>query len=141
MVGVGRDSCGSSSPTPLSKQYHLEQVAQDLVQEGLEYLQRRRIHNLSGQPVSVLSHSTIFLTVRHLIVQPVPKQQSRISLNSTNSQSSLIHAPWPNSIYKQSMTSMLWNISIGQLGLCSLPTSAHLLISQTCENEKTSLIS
>jgi len=47
MVGVGRDLCGSSSPTPLLKQGHLEQVAQDLIQAGFEYLQRRRIHNTS----------------------------------------------------------------------------------------------
>ena len=30
MVGVGRDLCGSSSPTLLPKQSHLEQAAQDL---------------------------------------------------------------------------------------------------------------
>ena len=41
MVGVGRDLCGSSSPTPLLKQGHLQQAAQDRVQVGLEYLQRR----------------------------------------------------------------------------------------------------
>ena len=41
MVGVERDLCGSSSPTPLLKQGHLQQAAQDLVQAGLEYLQRR----------------------------------------------------------------------------------------------------
>jgi len=35
MVGVGRDLWGSS-PTPLLKQGHLEQVAQDLVQVGFE---------------------------------------------------------------------------------------------------------
>ena len=29
-VGVGRDLCGSSSPTPLPKQGHLKQVAQNL---------------------------------------------------------------------------------------------------------------
>jgi len=40
--GVGRDLCGSSSPTPLPKQSHLQQAAQGLVQVGLEYLQRRR---------------------------------------------------------------------------------------------------
>ena len=51
MFGVGRDLCGSSSPTPLPKQGHLQQAAQDLVQAGLEYLQRRRLHNPSGQPV------------------------------------------------------------------------------------------
>jgi len=50
MFGVGRDVCGSSSPTPLLKQGHLEQVAQDLVEGGFQYLQRRRTHNISGQP-------------------------------------------------------------------------------------------
>jgi len=38
MVGVGRDLCGSPSPTTLLKQGHLQQAAQDLVQAGLEYL-------------------------------------------------------------------------------------------------------
>ena len=56
IVGVGRDLCGSSSPTLLPKQGHLQQAAQDLVQMGLEYLQRRRLHNLPGQPVPVLRH-------------------------------------------------------------------------------------
>ena len=56
MVGVGRDLCGSSSPTPLPKQGHLQQAAQDLVQVGLECLQRRRLHSLPGQPVPVLHH-------------------------------------------------------------------------------------
>ena len=56
MFGVGKDLCGSSSPTPLTKQGHLQQAAQDLVQAGLEYLQRRRLHNLPGQPVPVLCH-------------------------------------------------------------------------------------
>ena len=54
MVGVGKDLCGSSSPTLLPKQGHLQQAAQDRVQAGLEYLQRRRLHNLPGQPVPVL---------------------------------------------------------------------------------------
>ena len=56
MVEVGRDLCGSSSPTALPKQGHLQQAAQDLVQAGLEYLQRRRLYNLPGQPVPVLRH-------------------------------------------------------------------------------------
>jgi len=56
MVQVGRDLCGSSSPTPLTKQGHPEQAAQDCVQAGLEYLQRRRLHNLPGQPGSGLRH-------------------------------------------------------------------------------------
>jgi len=56
MVGVGRDLCGSPSPTPLPKQGCLQQAAQDLVQAGLEYLQRRRLHNISGRPVPGLHH-------------------------------------------------------------------------------------
>jgi len=56
MFGVGRDLGGSSSPSPLPKQGHLQQAAQDLVQVGLEYLQRRRLYNLPGQPVSGLHH-------------------------------------------------------------------------------------
>ena len=46
----------SSNPAPLLKQGHLQQAAQDLVQASLEYLQRRRLHNLPGQPVPVLCH-------------------------------------------------------------------------------------
>jgi len=46
MVGVGRDLCGSSSPTPLLKQGLLQQAAQDLVQAGLEYLQRGRFQRV-----------------------------------------------------------------------------------------------
>jgi len=56
MLGVGRDLCGSSSPTVLPKKGHLQQATQDLVQAGLEYLQRRRLHNLLGQPVPGLCH-------------------------------------------------------------------------------------
>jgi len=56
MLGVGRDFWGSSSPTPLPKQGHLQQAAQDLVQARLKYLQRRRLHSLPGQPVPVLRH-------------------------------------------------------------------------------------
>jgi len=56
ILGVGRGFCWSSSPIPLPNQGRLQQVAQDLVQAGLEYLQRRRLHNLTGQPVPVLRH-------------------------------------------------------------------------------------
>jgi len=48
MVGVGRNLCGSSSPTLLPKQGHLQEAVEDLVQAGLEYLRRRRLHNLPG---------------------------------------------------------------------------------------------
>jgi len=57
MVGVRRELCGSCSPTPLLKQGHLQQAAQEFVQAGLEYLQRRRIHNLPGQLVPLLCHT------------------------------------------------------------------------------------
>ena len=56
MFGVGRELWGSSCPTPLAKQGHPEQAAQDLVQASFEYLQRRRIHSQPGQPVPVLCH-------------------------------------------------------------------------------------
>ena len=56
MVGVGRDLCGSPSPTLLPEQGHLQQAAQDLVQAGLEYIQRRRLQNLPGQSVPGLRH-------------------------------------------------------------------------------------
>ena len=56
MVWVERDLRGSSSPTHLSKQGCLEQVAQELVKVGFEYFQRRRLQNLSGKPVPVLHH-------------------------------------------------------------------------------------
>jgi len=56
MVGVGRDLCGSSSPTLLPKQGYPEQAVEDLVQAGPEYLQRRRLHNPPGQPGPGLRH-------------------------------------------------------------------------------------
>ena len=63
IVGVRRDLCGSSSPTPLLKQGHLQQAAQDLVQAGLEYLQRRRLHSLPGQPGPGLRHQLRFIII------------------------------------------------------------------------------
>ena len=41
---------------PLPKQGHPEQAAQHRVQVGLEYLQRRRLHSLPGQPGPGLRH-------------------------------------------------------------------------------------
>jgi len=69
MVGVGRDLCGSSSPTSLLKQGHLQQAAQDLVQGDLEYLQRRRIHDLFGQLVPVLRHPQSEEVLPHVQVE------------------------------------------------------------------------
>jgi len=56
MVGVGRDLWRSSTLTPLLQQVHLKQAAQDFVQAGYEYFQRRRLHNPSGQPIPLLLH-------------------------------------------------------------------------------------
>jgi len=50
MFGVGRDLCGSSSPTLLPKQGHLQQAAQDLVQAGLD----------SSEGVSTISLGSLF---------------------------------------------------------------------------------
>ena len=74
IVGVGRDLCGSSSPTLLPKQGHLQQAAQDLVQPGLEYLQRRRLHSLPGQPVPGLRHPQREEVLPHVQTElPVPQ--------------------------------------------------------------------
>ena len=74
MVGVGRDLCESCSPTLLPKQGHLQEVVEDLVQAGLEYLQRRRLHNLPGQPVPVLRHPQREEVLRHVQTElPVPQ--------------------------------------------------------------------
>ena len=70
MVGVGRDLCESSSPTLLPKQAHLQQAAQDRLQVGLEYLQRRRLHNLPGQPVPVLRHPQREEVLPHVQTEP-----------------------------------------------------------------------
>lgn len=55
-VEFGRDLWRSSCPTSLLKQGNQKLVAQGQVQEGFEYLQRGRLHNLHGQPVPGLSH-------------------------------------------------------------------------------------
>jgi len=74
MLGVGRNLCGSSSPTPLPKQGHLQQAAQDRVQAGPECLQRRRIHNLPGQPFPVLRHPQSEEFLPHVQLElPVPQ--------------------------------------------------------------------
>ena len=74
MVEVGSDLCGSSSPTLLPKQGHLQQAAQELVQAGLEYLQRRRLHNLPGQPVPVFHHPQREEILPHVQTElPVPQ--------------------------------------------------------------------
>lgn len=43
----------------LLEQVHPEEFAQDCVQACFEYLQRKRLHSLSGQPVRGLCHLTV----------------------------------------------------------------------------------
>ena len=58
----------------LPKQGHPEQTAQDLVQAGLEYLQRRRLYNLPGQPVPGLRHPQREEVLPHVQMElPVPQ--------------------------------------------------------------------
>ena len=86
IVGVGRDLCGSSSPTLLLKQGHLQQAAQELVQAGLEYLQRRRLHHLPGQPVPVLCHPQREQVLPHVQTElPVPQFVPRDKVPITSS--------------------------------------------------------
>ena len=74
MVAVGRHLCNSNSPPPPLNQVHLDQAAQDLVQVGFEYLQRRRLHNPSGQPVQVLRHPQREEVLPHVQTElPVPQ--------------------------------------------------------------------
>jgi len=63
MVGVGRDFCGSSSPTPMPKQILLEQAAQDRIQAYFEYLQISRDGNPTI-PLGSLFQCSFTLTVK-----------------------------------------------------------------------------
>ena len=55
---------------PLLKQGHLQQAAQDRVQAGLEYLQRRRLHSLPGQPGPGLRHPHSEEVLPHVQLEP-----------------------------------------------------------------------
>jgi len=50
-----KDLQRSWSPTPC-REGSIQQATQVGAKAGLEYLQRRRIHNLPGQPIPVLCH-------------------------------------------------------------------------------------
>ena len=87
-----------------------------------------RIHGTNG-----------FCWPRQTHVKVQTHRKARTQEKGSNS-GKRVFSPWPTFIYKMSMMSMVWNISIGQLGLavrlCSLPTLAHLLISQTWKSKK-----
>ena len=59
---------------PLPKQGHPEQAAQHRVQAGLEYLQRRRVHSLPGQPGPGLRHPQSEEALPHVQTE-LPKLQ------------------------------------------------------------------
>lgn len=56
MFEAGRHLWRSLRPTPLIKQGHLEQFAQDHVPIAFEYVQRWRLYSLPWQLGPVLSH-------------------------------------------------------------------------------------
>jgi len=66
------------------------------------------------------------------------KKKKRIELLEKRFLPPFLNRPAP--IPKQSKTSMIWNICIGQLGLavwlCSLTAPAHLLVSRIWETGK-----
>lgn len=66
ILRIGRALWKSSSPIPLPKQGHLEQVTQECVQVGLECLQRWRLHDLCEQLFNALPPQSkeIFLMLR-----------------------------------------------------------------------------
>ena len=70
MVGPGRDVRRTTSPTPLLKQVHLEQVAQDYVQVSFENLHGGRLHSPSGQPVPVLCQPQSKEVLPHVQMEP-----------------------------------------------------------------------
>lgn len=57
-VDVGRGLLRSPSPTPLPKQAQLQQAAQDHVWLSFKCLHKRRLPNLSGQPVPIFTTLT-----------------------------------------------------------------------------------
>lgn len=54
-IGLGRDLWRSSIQTSWQSTFPTEDCIS--VQVGFEYLERRRLHSLPGQPVAMLSHS------------------------------------------------------------------------------------
>lgn len=54
---LGRHLQESSRPIPCSKQDHLMQIAQGLIESGFEYLQEWRQYSPSGEFIAVADHS------------------------------------------------------------------------------------
>lgn len=67
--GFGGTS-GDDLAQPHAKAGSLEQVTQESVQVGSEYLQRRKLHSPSRQPAPVLCHSSREDDLSHVQVEP-----------------------------------------------------------------------
>jgi len=80
-------------PSPLPKQGHPEQAAQDRGQAGLEYLQRRRLHSLPGQPVPGLRHLQIFVGISKVPFQPSLLQAEQAQLPQPFLAGEMIQSP------------------------------------------------
>ena len=89
-----------TQPNPLPKQGHPEQPAQDLVQVGLEYLQRRRLHNLPGQPGPVLCHVPRWW-VSHVLLCYVSKTWMMYAGGPISSRCVPLHATISSNVYCQ----------------------------------------
>lgn len=61
MGNVGQGQGRMFTSASLLKQGSIEHVTQDCVQAAFYYLQRRRLHKISRQPVSVLSYPHCYL--------------------------------------------------------------------------------
>jgi len=125
MAGVGRNLCGSSSPTSLPEQDHPEQAAQDCIQAGLEYLQKRRLHNLPGQPGPGLRHPQREEVLPHVqlelpLLQFVPVAPCPVTGNTEKSLAPsswhppcsflcCVHRPWPSF----STSGYFWLVYVG----------------------------
>lgn len=59
MSESGRDLWRSSGPIPLLKQGNLQPAAQDHIQTAFDSFQHGRLHNISAQPVPLLSPLTV----------------------------------------------------------------------------------
>ena len=117
MAAFGRDFIESSGPTHMPKQGYLEQIAQDLVQEGFEYLQRRRICSLSGQPVPALRQTQTEEALPHVqlelpLLQFVPGARCWAPLNP-----SLLR-------YQQQVLVLHWETPVGSGESCRAAEAA-----------------
>ena len=110
---------------PLPKQGHPEQAAQDLVQAGLEYLQRRRLHSLPEQPVPVLRHPQSEEVLPQLLISSSSSSYARLnevlplscSVNQGFCWWASCGIPATFSSHKK-IPSSIWDVDIHSAGVC-----------------------